>query len=50
MDDTDTDGDIAAAPLPTARTLRARTNLLVQFGRFVAINAKMVTIIRKEHR
>lgn len=48
MEDTDTDADIAGAPLPTARTLRARTDLLVQLGRFVAINAKMVKIIRKE--
>jgi hypothetical protein len=42
--------DIASAPLPTATTLRARTNLLVQFGRFLAINLKMAKIIRKERR
>jgi hypothetical protein len=45
-----TDNDIAMAPLPTDKTLRARKNLLVQFGRFLAINAKMLKIIRREHR
>ena len=45
-----TDADIASAPLPTERTLRARSSLLAQFGRFVAINLKMAKIIRKEHR
>jgi len=42
--------DIASAPLPTAKTLRARTGLLVQFERFLAINLKMAKIIRKERR
>jgi hypothetical protein len=46
----DTDADIASAPLPTAATLRARKNLVIQFGRFLAINTKMLKIIRKEHR
>jgi hypothetical protein len=46
----DTDADIARIPLPTANTLRARNNLLIQFGRFLAINTKMLKIIRKEHR
>jgi hypothetical protein len=46
----DTDASIESAPLPTAKTLRARKNLIIQFGRFVAINTKMVKIIRKEHR
>ncbi len=41
--------DIASAPLPTAKTLRDRTNLLVQFERFLAINLKMAKIIRKGH-
>ena len=45
-----TDSDIASAPLPTDKTLRARKNLLVQFGRFLAINARMLKIIRREHR
>ena len=42
--------DIASATLPTAKTLGARTSLIAQFGRFLAINLKMVKIIRKEHR
>ena len=45
-----TTDDIARAPLPTAKTLRARTSLLIQFERFLAINLKMEKIIRKEHR
>ena len=46
----DTEASIASAPLPTARTLRARKNLFIQFGRFLVINAKMLKIIRKERR
>jgi len=42
--------EIASAPLPTSKTLRARSGLLVQFERFLAINLKMAKIIRKEHR
>jgi hypothetical protein len=45
-----TTDDIANAPLPTAQTLRARTSLVAQFGRFLAINLKMLNIIRKERR
>jgi len=41
--------DIASAPLPTPATLRARSSLLVQLERFLAINLKMAKIIRKEH-
>jgi hypothetical protein len=51
MDDADAStATIAAAPLPTPRTVRARTNLPVQAWRFVAINLRMVKIIRKGHR
>jgi hypothetical protein len=46
----DTEANIASAPLPTDKTLRARKNLLIQFERFVAINMKMLKVIRKEHR
>jgi hypothetical protein len=46
----DTEANVARAPLPTAKTLRARKNLLIQFGRFLAINTKMLKIIRKERR
>lgn len=42
------DSSIASAPLPTSRTLRTRTNLLFQLFRFVAINLKMLKILRKE--
>jgi hypothetical protein len=45
-----TESDIATAPLPTEKTLRARKNLFVQFGRFLAINVKMLKIIRRERR
>jgi len=40
---------IASAPLPTARTLRRRQNVVVQLGRFAAINLRMLAIIRRGH-
>jgi len=43
------DAAIAAAPLPTAKTVRDRTNLAVQAWRFTAINLRMVKMIRKGH-
>ncbi len=43
------DATIATAPLPTAKTLRARVSLPVQAWRFVAINLRMIKIIRKGH-
>jgi hypothetical protein len=46
---TDTDERIATAPLPTARTLRMRTNLLVQAWRFVVVNLRMARMIRRSH-
>lgn len=46
----DTTASIERAPLPTEPTLRARRNLVLQFGRFAAINMKMLRIIRKERR
>lgn len=45
MDDAAT--RIANAPLPTARTLRRRQSLLYQAWRFVALNARFVTMIFK---
>ncbi|WP_165606972.1 hypothetical protein [Mycobacterium mantenii] len=53
MDDENTRSDvnaltaerIADAPLPTAATLRMRQSILVQFGRFIRINLKMLRII-----
>jgi hypothetical protein len=44
-----TDASIGSGALPTPRTLRARQSLVVQVGRFIAINLKMAKIIRKEH-
>jgi hypothetical protein len=41
--------DINRAPLPTAKTLRQRKRLGFQFFRFIAINLKMVKMIRKGH-
>lgn len=43
------DEAIASAPLPTEKTLRRRRNLLVQAMRFVAINLKMIRVIRRGH-
>jgi hypothetical protein len=43
------DASIASAPLPTAKTLRARASLPVQAWRFIAINVRMIKIIRKGH-
>ena len=40
---------IAHAPLPTEKTLRFRKNLVIQLWRFVAINIKMLNMIRKGH-
>jgi hypothetical protein len=40
---------ISQAPLPTAKTLRFRKNLIIQLWRFVAINIKMLNMIRKGH-
>ena len=40
---------IAQAPLPTEKTLRFRKNVVFQFWRFVAINIKMLKLIRKGH-
>jgi hypothetical protein len=41
---------ISHAPLPTNRTLRFRKNLLIQLWRFIAINFKMLRMIRKGHK
>ena len=41
------DDRIAAAPLPTARTLRRRTFIPFQLWRFLRINLRMVTMIRR---
>jgi hypothetical protein len=45
----DIDERIAAAPLPTARTLKRRSSLRVQTWRFAQINLRMIRMIRKGH-
>ena len=40
---------IARAPLPTDKTLRQRKSLFIQLMRFIAINLKMIKMIRKGH-
>jgi len=44
-----TNDSISHAPLPTARTLKLRKNILLQLWRFAAINLKMLNMIRKGH-
>jgi hypothetical protein len=43
------ESSIAQAPLPTERTVRGRTNLVIQAWRFAAINVRMVQMILKGH-
>lgn len=40
---------MAAAPLPTPRTLRRRQNLPFQLSRFAHINLRMIRVIRAKH-
>lgn len=40
---------IADAPLPTARKLRTRQNLLIQAWRFARINLRMLRVIYRGH-
>ena len=40
---------IAAAPLPTRKTLRRRNNLVVQATRFAAINARIIRMVIRGH-
>jgi len=41
--------EIAAAPLPTQKTLNSRHNVPYQFIRFIAINLKMIRVIGAGH-
>ncbi len=43
----DASARISSAPLPTRQTLRRRRNLAYQLWRFVALNARFVTMIMK---
>jgi hypothetical protein len=45
----DPNQSISRAPLPTEKTLRQRRSLPLQAIRFVAINLKMIKMIRKGH-
>jgi len=44
-----TDDRIAAAPLPTRRTLRRRSSIPLQLWRFGQINLRMLRMVRKAH-
>ena len=49
-DSMDTANDrIAAAPLPTTRTLRRRRSIPLQMWRFGTINLRMLRMVRKAH-
>lgn len=37
----------ADAPVPSESELKSRTNLAVQFGRFMVLNVKMLGMVRK---
>lgn len=43
------DERILSSPLPTARTLRLRTSIPVQLWRFLWINMRMLSMVRKAH-
>lgn len=45
----DADREIAHAPLPTPKTVKARTNPVLQAWRFAAINLRMIGMVRKGH-
>jgi hypothetical protein len=43
------DDRIAAAPLPTSRTLRMRSSIPLQLCRFGRINLRMLRMVRMAH-
>ena len=43
-------GLIAAAPVPSESEIRRRSNLLVQLGRFVVLNLRIMRMVAKGHR
>jgi hypothetical protein len=47
--DPNADAHIAAAPMPTSKTLKARSNVFFQIFRFAAINLKMIRVIVRGH-
>ncbi|PFG17725.1 hypothetical protein ATK74_2298 [Propionicimonas paludicola] len=42
--------DLSKAPLPTARTLRARRNIGLQFLRFLSFNTRIMRMVVKGHK
>lgn len=46
----DVNAQIAAAPMPTEKTLRQRTSLPFQLWRFLWINLRIYRILVKEHQ
>jgi hypothetical protein len=42
--------DASTAPMPTARTVRMRTNLPFQVVRFGIVNLKMLRMVLKSHK
>lgn len=45
----DADTAIAAAPLPTSKTLRRRASLPLQLVRFAVLNLRMLRMVAKGH-
>lgn len=43
------DRSIAAAPMPTASTLRQRQSVIIQAGRFAILNARILRMVLKGH-
>jgi len=40
---------LAEVPVPTAKTLKRRKNVLLQLLRFAVINLRMIRVIRSSH-
>lgn len=49
IDDIQPVADLSRAPLPTAATLRRRTSLVFQLGRFIAFNLRILRMAAKGH-
>ncbi|MFN8045339.1 MAG: hypothetical protein U0Q08_04680 [Dermatophilaceae bacterium] len=41
--------DLSRSPMPTAKTLRGRKNVLLQTYRFAVINSRMMRMVLKGH-
>jgi hypothetical protein len=42
--------DLSKAPLPTARTLKARRNVGLQFLKFLSFNSRIMRMVIKGHK